>query len=66
MDYKTKKGLFAKLRSPLHFTYISKYVLKMDEAQTRKVLDELIVYGEIEESPMSKNYFSITTTKKVV
>jgi hypothetical protein len=66
MDDKTKKGLFAKLRSPIHFTYISKYVLKMNESETQKILNDLIEEGDIEESPLAKNYFSVTTTKKVV
>lgn len=66
MDDKTKKGLFAKLRSPIHFTYISKYVLKMNESETQKILNDLIEEGGIEESPLAKNYFSVTTTKKVV
>lgn len=66
MDDKTKKGLFAKLRSPIHFTYISKYVLKMNESETQKILNDLIEEGEIEESPLAKNYFSVTTTKKIV
>lgn len=66
MDDKIKKSLFAKLRSPIHFTYISKYVLKMSESETKKILDDLIEEGQIEESPLAKSYYSITTTKKVV
>lgn len=65
MDEKIKKNLFAKLRSPLHINYISKYVLKLNEGETREILDQLIDEGDIQESDLAKNYFSITTTRKI-
>lgn len=65
MDPKTKKNLFAKLRTPVHINYISKYVLKMNESETSEILHQLIEEGEIQESELSKNYYSITTTRKI-
>ena len=57
MDDKTKKLLNSKLRQPVHINYISKYILKMTEKETKEILDKLIDEGVIEESPLSQNYY---------
>ena len=57
MDDKSKKLLNSKLRQPVHITYISKYILKLTEKETKKILDILIDEGTIEESPLSQNYY---------
>lgn len=57
MDDKTKKLLNTKLRQPIHISYISKYILKMTEKETKKILDELIDEGVIEESSLAPNYY---------
>ena len=57
MENKTKKLLNSKLRQPIHISYISKYILKMTEKETKKILDEMIVEGLIEESPMASGYY---------
>jgi hypothetical protein len=57
MDDKTKKLLNTKLRQPVHISYISKYILKMTEKETKKILDELIDEGVIEESSLAPNYY---------
>jgi hypothetical protein len=57
MDDKTKKLLNSKLRQPVHISYISKYILKMTEKETKEVLDKLIDEGVIEESPLASNYY---------
>jgi len=57
MDDKTKKLLNSKLRQPVHISYISKYILKMTEKETKEILDKLIDEGVIEESPLSQNYY---------
>ena len=57
MDDKTKKLLNTKLRQPVHISYISKYILKMTEKETKEILDKLIDEGVIEESPLSQNYY---------
>jgi hypothetical protein len=57
MDDKTKKLLNSKLRQPVHIGYISKYILKLTEKETKKILDILIDEGTIEESPLSQNYY---------
>ena len=57
MENKTKKLLNSKLRQPIHISYISKYILKMTEKETKKILDEMISDGLIEESPMASEYY---------
>ena len=57
MDDKTKKLLNSKLRQPVHISYISKYILKLTEKETKEMLDKLIDEGVIEESPLSQNYY---------
>lgn len=57
MDNKTKKLLNTKLRQPIHISYISKYILKITEKETKKILDELIDEGVIEESTLAPDYY---------
>ena len=57
MDDKTKKLLNTKLRQPVHISYISKYILKMTEKETKEILDKLIEEGVIEESSLSSGYY---------
>ena len=57
MDDKTKKLLNTKLRQPIHISYISKYILKMTEKETKEILDKLIEEGVIEESPLAPGYY---------
>jgi len=57
MDDKTKKLLNTKLRQPVHISYISKYILKMTEKETKEILDKLIEEVVIEESPLAPGYY---------
>jgi hypothetical protein len=57
MDDKTKKLLNTKLRQPVHISYISKYILKMTEKETKEILNKLIEEGVIEESPLAPGYY---------
>ena len=57
MDDKSKKLLNSKLRQPVHITYISKYILKLSEKDTKKILDELINEGVLEESSLATGYY---------
>ena len=57
MDNKVKKLLNSKLRQPVHISYISKYILKMTEKETKEILDKLIDEGVIEESPLASSYY---------
>ena len=57
MDDKTKKLLNSKLIQPVHISYISKYILKMTEKETKEILNKLIEEGVIEESPLAPGYY---------
>lgn len=57
MDKRQLKSLMDKLRQPIHINYISKYILKLDEDETKKQLDILISEGYIKESKISQGYY---------
>ena len=57
MDDKAKKLLNSKLRQPVHISYISKYILKMTEKETKEILNKLIEEGVIEESLLAPDYY---------
>jgi hypothetical protein len=63
MDTKTItiKTLLSKLRQPVHIDYISKYILRIDEDETRIVLNKLLDENVIEESIYAKDYYVIKT-----
>jgi len=54
-----KQILLAKLRRPIHVSYISKYMVKMPMHETMDMLNEMIEEGLIEESIYGKGYYVI-------
>ena len=61
MDTKTTKILLSKLRQPVHIDYISKYILRIPEDETRIVLNKFLDENLIEESIYAKDYYVIKT-----
>ena len=59
MDKKQIKVLMDKLRQPIHISFISKYILKLDEDKTKKQLDLLISEGYIKESNLADGYYVV-------
>jgi len=59
MDNNQTKTLLGKLRQPIHIDYITRYILKESKDYTKKVLDELIEEGVIEESKYAKDYYVV-------
>ena len=59
MDKKQIKSLTDKLRQPIHISYISKYILKLDEEKTKEQLDILISEGYIKESNLADGYYVV-------
>ena len=59
MDKKQIKSLTDKLRQTIHISYISKYILKLDEENTKKELDILISEGFIKESNLANGYYVV-------
>ena len=56
---KTLKLLEAKLRRPIHITYISEHILKKNLVETRKIINSLVSDGFIVESESEKDYYRI-------
>lgn len=59
MDAKVNKTLLSKLRQPIHINYISQYILRTSEEETRETIKQLIEEDVIEESMFAKDYFLI-------
>lgn len=57
MNQEQYKLLNSKLRLPVHITYISEYILKVSEDDTKKIIESLIERGEVEESRYGKGYY---------
>jgi hypothetical protein len=57
MDKNQIKALMDKFRQPIHISYISKYILKLDEDKTKQQLDILISEGYVKESNLSEGYY---------
>lgn len=55
--------LSAKLRVPIHISYIANYIIKEDIETTRIVLKSLKEEGIIEESNHAKEYYVIKSNK---
>lgn len=51
--------LLAKLRQPVHISYISSYIFKKDIVETREIINQLINDDVIEESQYSKDYYKL-------
>ncbi len=49
--------LFSKLRSPIHYSYISQYILRETQEDTIKLLDKMQEMGLVVESHYAKGYF---------
>jgi hypothetical protein len=59
MDKKQIKSLMDKLRQPIHISYISKYILKLSDEETKEQLDILISEGHIKESNLADGYYVV-------
>ena len=49
--------LFSKLRRPIHYSYIARYILKESNEKTLETLTKLTDLGLLEESKYSQGYF---------
>ena len=54
-----KDKLLAKLRLPIHVTYISNNILKTSMIETEKLIGEMVEEGLIEESKYGKGYYVV-------
>jgi hypothetical protein len=60
LNEKQLKSLLAKLRLPIHVSYISKYILKLNEEETIEVLDNLEKDGIIKQYDNAKGYYVVS------
>ena len=54
-----KQILLAKLRRPIHISFISKHLVKLTMDETMNIINELIDEDLIEESKYGKGYYVI-------
>jgi hypothetical protein len=59
MDKRQIKSLMDKLRQPIHISYISKYILKRSDEETKEQLEILISEGLIKESNIADGYYVV-------
>ena len=52
-----KQTLLAKLRRPVHITFISQNILKSNMGDTTKLINEMVDEELIEESKYGKGYY---------
>lgn len=56
--------LLAKLRQPVHISFISSHIFKKDMEETRKMLQELINENIIENSEYANDYYVLKNQSK--
>ena len=54
-----KQTLLAKLRNPVHISYISRHLTKLPDNQTLELLNDLINEDLVEESKYGKGYYVV-------
>jgi hypothetical protein len=59
----TKEKLLAKLRLPVHITFISNHILKTTMKETEKLINEMVDEELIEESKYGKGYYVVKSSK---
>lgn len=59
MEEKVIKLLLSKLQRPIHISFISEYILKKSEDETRKILNHLVENNMIVESYMGVDYYVV-------
>jgi hypothetical protein len=54
-----KQTLLAKLRRPIHISYISKHLVRQPMIETLDIINEMINEDLIEESKYGKDYYVV-------
>lgn len=57
LDEKQLKELLAKMRTPVHINFISRYILRQSQEETQEIIDTLISEGRVIESEYAKYYY---------
>lgn len=56
--------LLAKLRQPVHISFISSHIFKKNINETKEIINELINNDIVEESSYSKDYYVLKNQNK--
>jgi hypothetical protein len=59
MEEKVIKLLLSKLQRPIHISFISEYILKKSEEETRQILNHLVENNMVVESYMGVDYYVV-------
>jgi hypothetical protein len=59
MEEKVIKLLLSKLQRPIHISFISEYILKKSEEETKQILNHLVENNMIVESYMGVDYYVV-------
>jgi hypothetical protein len=55
-----EEKFLAKLRQPVHISFIAKYLLKVDEEEAMEIINKYIELGLVEENEHGKGYYGLT------
>jgi hypothetical protein len=58
-----KQTLLAKLRRPIHISFISKHLVKLPMSDTIDIINEMVQEDLIEESKYGKGYYVVKSIK---
>lgn len=59
MKVQTIESLLAKLRQPVHISFIADRLLRKELWETKEIIMELVEEGMVEESPLGKEYYVV-------
>ena len=59
----SKQILLAKLRRPIHVSFISKHLVRLPMSDTMDIINEMVQEDLIEESKYGKGYYVLKSVK---
>ena len=59
MKVQTIESLLAKLRQPVHISFIADRILRKEMWEAKEIIMELVDEGIVEESPLGKEYYVV-------
>lgn len=63
MEKTIREKLLAKMRQPIHISYLAKYVVNDTIYNTQEIIFELMAEGLVEESSYAKKYYVLKQQK---
>jgi hypothetical protein len=59
----SRQILLAKLRRPIHVSFISKHLVRLPMSETMDIINEMVIEDLIEESKYGKGYYVVKSIK---